>query len=321
MKSLVYSVIAAVAVFSATPVLSQSFPDQPVTIVVPYPPGGGADYLGRFVSDGLSGNLGQSVIVENRDGGNTILATEVVSRAEPDGYTLLLASSAFATNPSLYPQLPYDSSTAFEPISLLGSVPLLILTHPNSGITSISDLISKAKENPGALTYASYGSGSAAHLAGELMKLMADVDILHIPYRGSAPALTDLLAGRVDVMFSSFSAGAPHAESGSLVPLAVTSADRNPALPDVPSVAEAGVPGYSAEGWNALMAPAGTPEEVIAKLQQAVAKTISEPATTAALETRGYGLSVVQGEALREMIQADIAKWADVVQRSGATIE
>lgn len=311
----------ASALAGAAPASAQSYPAREVRIVVPYPPGGGADYLARAIGDALAKRIGQPVIVDNRGGGNTLIGTEHVVRSPADGYTLLLGSSALAISPSIYRKMPYDALKDLAPIGRIGAVPLLLVANPASGIGSVNDLIAKAQAQPGKVSFASYGSGSAAHLAAELFQFETKVKLLHVPYKGSAPALTDLLAGRVDVMFSTIGPAQPHVETGALRALGVTSSQPVETLPGVPPIAQAGVPGYEAAGWNALLAPAGTPKAIVERINRELLAILAEPEIREGLVKRGY---IVEGSSpaeLSALIASDTAKWKKVVQESGAKLD
>jgi len=296
---------------------ADAYPAKPIKIVVPYTPGGGADILTRTLAAALAPKMGQPVIVENRPGGNTISGTEFVANAPADGYTLMLVPASFAINPSFY-KLPYDTIKGFEPVALVALVPLMLVTNPAVAINSVKDLIAAAKAKPGKLTFASYGSGSPAHLAGELFKSMVGVDMLHIPYKGSAPALTDIVAGHVDLMFSSMSPAVPLVKSGRLKAIAVTTAKRVPAMKDLPTVAEAGVPGYEVQAWNGIVAPAGTPKDVVAKLNRAIVEIVATKEFSDKISVQGFEPESSSPEEFAELIQRDILKWAKVIKDSGA---
>jgi tripartite-type tricarboxylate transporter receptor subunit TctC len=298
-------------------VAADPYPAKPVKIVVPYTPGGGADILARTLAAALAPKLGQPVIVENRAGGNTISGTEYVANAPADGYTLMLVPASFSINPSFY-KLPYDSVKAFAPVALVALVPLMLVTNPALPIDSVKDLIALARAKPGELTFASYGSGSPAHLAGELFKSMVGVDMLHIPYKGSAPALSDIVAGHVALSFSSMSPAVPLVKSGRLKGIAVTTVKRVPAMKDLPTVAEAGVPGYEVQAWNGILAPAGTPKDVVAKLNRAIVEIVATKEFRDRISVQGFEPESSSPEEFAELIQRDILKWAKVIKDSGA---
>jgi tripartite-type tricarboxylate transporter receptor subunit TctC len=305
----------AFAVFDAA--AADNYPWKPVKIVVPYTPGGGADILARTLAAELSPKIGQPVLVENRPGANTISGTEYVANAPPDGHTLLLAAASFSINPSFY-KLPYDTLAGFAPVALVALVPLLLVTHPDVPVNSVKDLIALAKAKPGQLTFASYGSGSPAHLAGELFKSMVGVDMLHIPYKGSAPALADIVAGHVALSFSSMSPAVPLVKSGRLKAIAVSTAKRVSAMKDIPTIAESGVPGYEVLAWNGIAAPAGTPKDVVAKLNQAIAEIVATAEFRDRISKQGFEPEASSAEEFSELIRRDMLKWAKVIRDSGA---
>jgi tripartite-type tricarboxylate transporter receptor subunit TctC len=296
---------------------ADNFPSKPVKIVVPYTPGGGADILARTLAAALAPKIGQPVIVENRPGANTITGTEYVANSPPDGYTLMLVPASFSINPSFY-KLPYDTIKGFAPVGLVALVPLLLVTNPAVPVNSVKDLIALAKAKPGELTFASYGSGSPAHLAGELFKSMVGVDMLHIPYKGSAPALADIVAGHVALSFSSMSPAVPLVKSGRLKAIAVSTAKRVSAMKEIPTIAEAGVPGYEVQAWNGIAAPAGTPREVIAKLNKAIVEIVATTEFRDRISAQGFEPESSSPEEFSELIQRDVLKWAKVIRESGA---
>lgn len=296
---------------------ADSYPTKPVKIVVPYTPGGGADILARTLAAALAPKIGQPVIVENRPGANTITGTEYVANSPPDGHTLLLVAASFSINPSFY-KLPYDSIKGFAPVALVALVPLLLVTNPAVPVNSVKDLIALAKAKPGQLTFASYGSGSPAHLAGELFKNMVGVDMLHIPYKGSAPALADIVAGHVALSFSSMSPAVPLVKSGRLKAIAVSTAKRVSAMKEIPTIAEAGVPGYEVRAWNGIAAPAGTPKDVVAKLNRAIVEIVATTEFSDRISAQGFEPESSSPGEFSELIQRDLLKWAKVIKDSGA---
>src|SRR5271167_220863 len=251
-----------------------AYPDKPIRIIVPFAPGGGVDIMARLIGDFISKDLGKPVIVENKPGAGTIVGTMAAASSAPDGYTLLMASSPFAINPSINAKLPYDTFKAFTPVALVARSFDIVVVNPKLPFMSIQDVIAYAKANPGKLNFGSPGIGSSPHLAGELFKSLAHVDMTHVPYKGSAPAITDLLSGQIQLMFSTVPSAASFIQGGQLRALAITSAQRSAAFPDLPTVAEAGVPGFVVEGWYGLLAPAGTPAEIINLLNTSVEKAV-----------------------------------------------
>ncbi|MDM9560745.1 tripartite tricarboxylate transporter substrate binding protein [Bordetella petrii] len=296
---------AAAALLGAAPAAGAGYPERPVTWVVPFPPGGAMDNIARTLGEAMGRQLGTSFVVENRAGAGGNIGAAVVARAKPDGYTILIVANGMAVNPALYPSLNYDPQADFAPISLLAVVPNVLVTNPQrTGATSVADVIAKARAKPGAYTYASAGVGTSIHLAGELFVSMADIDMLHVPYKGSGPAVSDLLGGQVDYMFDSITSAKPHIQSGKLTALAVTTAKRSAALPDVPTVAEAGLPGYELTPWFAAFAPAGTPPEIIAKLNAAMRQALADPKVKDTLNA--IGAEPIGGSP--EELQAYLAK-------------
>jgi tripartite-type tricarboxylate transporter receptor subunit TctC len=299
--------------FVTAPPARAAFPDKPIKIIVPFAPGGGTDLVARVLADAMSKDLGQPVIIENKPGAGTIVGTGAAASSAANGYTLVMATFAHAVNPSLYAKLPYDTFKAFAPVALIARSFNIVVVNPKKPFTKLSDVIAYAKANPGELNYGSFGIGTSAHLAAELFKNKAQVDLTHVPYKGAAPAITDLLGGQIQIMFTTVASVASYIGSGQLRALAVTSAQRSPAFADLPTVAEAGVPGYAAESWYGLYAPAGTPPEAIARLNESVAKAIRAGAFKK-LETQ-EGLTFAPGppEDLDRYVRGEAARWHDVV--------
>src|SRR5580658_8908122 len=265
------------AVVPSRPALA-IYPERLVRIVVPFAPGGGTDVVARTLAQEMAKDLGISVVIENRPGAGTIIGTQAVAASAPDGYTLLMGTFSHAVNSSLSANLPYDPHQDFAPVALIARSFNLVVVNPKSAVRSIADLIAAAKANPGKLTFGTYGVGTSAHLAGELFKDMAKVDLTAVPYKGAAPGITDLIGGQIDVMFTTVASAASLVESGQLRAIAVTSAERSPAFPQIPTVAEAGVPGYAAESWYGLFAPAGTPADIVDRLNKSAASAVQSEA-------------------------------------------
>lgn len=300
---------------------AETFPSKPITMVVPFSAGGTTDILARIVGQYLGNKFGQSVVIENRDGAGGNIGTQLVARAKADGYTLLMGTvGTHAINASLYKKLNYDHIKDFQPLTRVAMVPNLLVVNPSRPYRSVRELIEYAKAHPGQVTFASSGNGSSIHLSGELFKQLAGVDMLHVPYRGSAPAVTDLLGGQVDIMFDNMPSAIQHVRSNALVPLAVTPATRSPELPDVPTIAEAGVPGYEATSWFGLFAPAGTPAEVVKVLHEAITEALHDKEVIEKFSAQGAQVHSETPEQFAEFIAAETAKWADVVKASGATL-
>ncbi|WP_444634575.1 Bug family tripartite tricarboxylate transporter substrate binding protein [Cupriavidus oxalaticus] len=300
-----------------------AFPDKPIRMVVPFAPGGGTDLVARAMGITMGEDLGQPVIVDNKPGGSTIIGTDAVAKSAPDGYTLVMATMAHAVNPSLHKKLPFDTEKAFAPVMLVGRSPNVLVVKPDSPIKTVQDLIATAKAKPGKLNYASQGAGTSAHLAGELFKKMAKVDINHIPYRGAGPAITDLLGGQVDVMFATAAAVAPHLESGKLRAVAVTTAQRSqaPALSKVPTIAEGGVPNYVADSWYGLFVPAGTPPAVITRLNAAAKKAVHTEAFRKRAEQEGLAISAGSPDEFGRYVKAESQRWSRIIKEANITAD
>ncbi len=311
---------ALCAVLAAT-ASAQGYPAKPVKVVVPYPPGGPTDIVARVVSQKLSEQTGQQFLVENRPGAGGNIGAEVVAKAPADGYTLLVATTAHAINPSLFKSLSYQLLKDFVPVSQLTSGPLVIVVNPALPAKNVAELIALAKAKPGTLNFASSGNGQSTHLSAELFSSMAGIKMNHVPYKGSAPALTDVMGGQAALMFDTMLSAMPHVKSGKLRALAVTSAKRSPAAPDLPTVAESGLPGYEAIAWNNLLAPAGTPRDVIAKLSAELKKVLDQPDVKERFAAQGFAAAWTTPEASTAFMQSEVDKWAKVVKTSGATVD
>ncbi|PZX33735.1 putative extra-cytoplasmic solute receptor [Cupriavidus phytorum] len=313
------SLIAAAAPLPAL----AAFPDKPIRLVVPFAAGGGTDLVARAMGVTMGEELGQPVVVENKPGGGTIIGTDAVAKSPPDGYTLVMATMAHAVNPSLHKKLPFDTEKAFAPVMLVGRSPNVLVVKPDSPIKNVQDLVKAAKASPGKLNYASQGPGTSAHLAGELFKKMARVEMNHIPYRGAGPAITDLLGGQVDVMFATAAAVAPHLHSGKLRAVAVTTAQRSqaPALSQVPTIAESGVPNYAADSWYGLFVPAGTPPAVITRLNAAARKAVHTEAFRKRAEQEGLAIGGGTPDEFGRYVKAESVRWSKVIQEANITAD
>jgi len=315
------TVLLALLVAVTIPAHAQTaFPTRPVRIVVPLAPGGSTDVLARLVASKLSEVWGQQVIVDNRGGGGTMIGTEVVARAPADGYTLLMVTSAFAVNFSLYEKLPYRFSD-FVALSNVGQTPNVLAVHPSVPAKNVKELIALLRARPGQMTYSSGGVGGSTHLAGELFKLLANVDMVHVPYKGGGPAVADLVSGQVMMTFGNLTTVLPFAKAGRVRSLAVTSARRSPVLPDLPTMAEAGVPGFEAATWNGLIAPAATPKDIVAKLNADIVKVLNMPDTRAKLASNGLEPIGDTPAAFSAHIASEIARWSKVVKAAGIKAE
>jgi len=289
------------------------YPDHPVRMIIQFPPGGSNDVVGRLVARQLSVKLGQQVVVDNRAGAGGVLGTEAAVKEPPDGYTLLMISIAHAVNPALY-KLSYDPVKSFVPVSIFATGPNVLAVNPQLPVNSVQELIALAKEKPGELDYASAGVGSFQHLGGELFKLTAGVNLQHVPYKGGGPAMADVIAGHVKIMFSSLVQTTPFIQSGQLRALGTGGSKRNPVLPDVPTIAEAGVPGYEANNWWGIMAPAGTPREIVDRLHRDIQIVLTSPELKAAFDREGAAAVTMTTEEFTKFIENEIVKWGRVVK-------
>ena len=300
---------------------AQAYPLKPIRFIVPHTVSGSPDILARFVGSKLGEAVGQQVIVDNQPGAAGIIGAEKAARAAPDGYTLVISSSAIVINPSLYRKVGYDVQRDFQAITALASAPLVLVVHPSLPVRSMRDLVALARAKPGAINYASGGSGSAAHMAAELFKSMAAVNLVHVPYKGTAPALTDLVGGHVSVGFYTVSAIGEHVKNGRLKALAVTAPHRSPAVPDLPTVAESGLPGYEASTWIGVLAPSGTPREIVGRLHAEIMKILAMPDVRQRFASQGFDIIANTPEQFAAQIKADLAKWARVIRASGLTVD
>jgi tripartite-type tricarboxylate transporter receptor subunit TctC len=298
-----------------------AYPDRIIRIVVPFAPGGGTDVIARALAQEMAKDLGASVIIENKPGAGTIIGTQAVATSEPDGYTLLMGTFANAVNPSLNPKLPYDAHNDFAPVSLIARSFNIVVVNPKSPMQSITDLIAAAKAEPDKMSYGTFGTGTSAHLAGELFKSMAKVNMTAVPYKGAAPAITDVIGGQIQVVFTTVASAASLIEGGQLRALAVTSAQRSPAFPQLPTVSEAGVPGYAAEAWYGLFAPARTPREIIERLNKSVAKAVQSDAFRRLSVNEGLVMAAGSPEELGRYFLSEEERWRKVIKDAGIKIE
>ena len=315
-QTVVHRVWLALALTLSLSTLAHAdFPDKPVRLIVPFAPGGGTDLIARTLAGGMQQALGQPVIVENKPGGGTVIGSDMVAKSAPDGYTLVVATFAHAVNPSLLQKLPFDTNKAFAPVILLGRGPNVLVVRAESPYKSVNDVIIAAKANPGKLTYASQGKGTSAHLAGEMFANLAKVEMLHIPYRGAGPAITDLLGGSVDMIFGTAAAVSTFVDAGKLRALGVTSPQPSPALKGVPAIADT-VPGYQTESWYGLYAPAGTPKDVIAKLNAAAAKATQSADFRKKVEQEGLVISAGTPAELHTYVRAEEVRWKKIIKEN-----
>lgn len=299
---------------------AQQFPDRPITLVAPFSPGGALDLIARALAQKLNDEFGQSVVVDNRAGAAGIIGTQYVARAAPDGYTILLgATTTHGINPSLYSKLPYDAVNDFAPVSLIATIPHMLVANPKLPANNLQELIKLGKSKP--MSFGSAGIGSPHHLAGEMLKSETGMDIQHVPYKGSGPAMMAVMSGELEFMSTEVTAAMPHIKAGKLKPLAVAAAKRSPTLPDVPTFAEQGMPGFEVTAWYAIFAPKDTPKDVVAKLNRALAKAVRQPDVKEKFATLGATPIGGTPEELAVFMKKDIARWAAAVKSSGATAQ
>lgn len=298
------------------------YPQRTISWVVPFPPGGAMDAIARVLSESMSQDLGQSIVVENKPGAGGNIGANYVAKAKPDGYTIMIAANGMAVNPFLYSSLNYDPIKDFEPISLLAAVPNILVTQAErTDVNSLEDVIKQVKANPGKYTYASAGVGTSIHLAGALFTYTGGLDMLHVPYKGSGPAVTDLVGGQVDYMFDSITSAKPHIEAGKLKALAVTTKERSSTLPDLPTVAESGMDGYELTPWFATFAPAGTPPEIIEKLHGSMMKAMQSDRVKQIFATIGAEHIGSTPQELADYVAAEAAKWEKIIKGTGMSID
>ena len=316
-------VAASIAVALAFPPLlgAQTYPARPVRLIVPFPPGGSVDVAGRALTPKLSERLGQQVVIENRSGASGSIGTESVARAKPDGYTLLLNTIPFVANAYLYSQVPYDPFADFAPVAWLCSSPGTLVVHPSVPARSVSELLHLAKSKPGALNYSAAGAGTNPHLAGELFNFLGNVDIVAVQYKGGGPSLLALLGGEIGITFPNISEAIPHAKTGRLYVLGVTGSKRSPALPEVPTIAEAGLPGYEFVTWHGVLAPRGTPPAVVSLLNARLKETLTAPEQARLLEQMGFEIVASSPEEFAAHLKRESEKWGKVIKERHIRVE
>jgi len=316
-----YLFVAALLLAAGT-CAAQGYPGKPIRIIVPFPAGGIADLFGRVIGQKFSEAWGQPGVVDNRPGAGGNIGAELVAKAPPDGYTLVTGSiGTHAVNVSLFSKLPYDPVRDFAPVSLIMEAEGLLVVHPSVPAKSVKELIALARARPGQLSYASAGHGTASHLSGELFKSMAKVDMVHVPYKGNVPAITDLLTGQTSLLFATMPTVLPQVHAGRLKALAVTSSSRSPAAPELPTIAEAALPGYSVTNWIGIFAPAGTPRDVVLKLNGEIVRTMQAPDIQKRLVNEGAKFTPMTPEQFGAFVKAEIAKWAKVVKEAGIRVD
>ena len=306
---------------AAGPASAQSYPTGPIRVVVPFPPGGGVDGMGRILTQKLAESLGRPLPVDNRSGANGNIGTELVAKSSHDGYTLLFTGAGLVTNPSLYSKVPYDPVKDFDPVSLVSIAPNVLVAHPSAPVRSVKDLIALAKARPKQVLFAGSGSGSTPHLAGELFNTLAKVEMVHLPYRGSGPAIVGILSGEATIMFMPTTNAVPLVKENRLRALAVTTLERVPALPELPTIAESGLKGYESNQWYGVLAPAGTPPDILNQLNSHIVKIMQAQDMKNRMTADGLVAVGSTRERFAAHIKAEIAKWAKVIKQSGARVD
>lgn len=317
MFKITFSLLSAVLLGLVAPLASAAQSDKPVRFVVPFAPGGTNDILARIVAEKLSTRLNQPFVIDNRAGANMVVGSEIVARASPDGHTLLMVAAGFAVNPSLRVKLPYDSERDFAPVSLVGGGPYLMVVHAGVPAKTLSEFTAWVKSRPGQVSYASVGVGSPPHLAAELLKLAAGIDMQHVPYKGGGAVLPDLLGGRVATFFGSIATLRPHVQSGKLRTIGVTTVKRSPAMPEVPTFIESGLAGFEVNGWYGLLLPAKTPRAIVNRLNADLRAVLDDPDTRQRFAQNGMDATPSTPEAFAALIRTETAKWAKVVKAAG----
>jgi tripartite-type tricarboxylate transporter receptor subunit TctC len=312
---------SVMALLFAGPILAQSFPAKPVRVVVPYPPGGPTDIVARVLFQQVAEATGQQFLIDNRAGAGGNIGAELVAKSPPDGYTVLIGTTAHAINMSLFKNLNYDIQKDLMPVSLLTQGPLVLVAHPQFPASSVKEVIELAKTKSGGLNFASSGNGQSTHLSAELFNSMAGIKMAHVPYKGSAPALTDVMSGQVDVMFDTTLSAMPFVKAGKLKALGLTSAVRSPAAPDVPTIAESGLPGYEVFAWNGVLVPAGTPKAIIQQLNDHIRKAMLLPQVKDKFSAQGFAASWNSPESFGVFLKTEVDKWGRTVKASGATLD
>ena len=319
------STLSALAVASCAAVVgqaqAQAYPTKPVKILIPFTPGGSNDTVGRFLGDELQKKLGQPFVVENRGGAGGVVGAEVVAKSPADGYTLLLVSTPHVANPSLYKKMPYDALKSFTPVARVFSAPVVVAAFPGLGFKTLDELVQRARSKPGSLTFVSSGTGSYFHLASEMFTEQAKVKLLHVPYKGAGPAMADVVAGHADISIGSVLSSLPNVKGGRLKALAVSGPKRQPSMPDVPTMAEAGYPGYEADNWWGVLAPAGTPPAVVETLTRAIGEILAAPQTAARFSPDGVVVSYQNPAAFKSFMEDETRKWTDLIKTNGIAAE
>jgi tripartite-type tricarboxylate transporter receptor subunit TctC len=321
-RSLVaFAAAAGLCIAAAGAAQAQAWPQRPITFIVPFPAGGGTDAFARPIAAQLDQQLGQRIIIENRGGAGGTVGASAAAKMQPDGYSFFVGAAHHAIAPALYPKLDYNIQTDFIPIAVIAQPPQVIVVHPKVEAKTVAELIAFAKANPNKLNYASAGNGTTHHLAGELFKLQTKTNLTHVPYRGAGPALQDIVAGQVDILFDGLGSSAPQIQSGRLRGLAVAAPTRSDAIPDVPTAKEAGLEGYEVATWYALWAPKGTPPEIVARMRAEVAKALQSPVISEAWKKNGSPIPTLAGDDFGKFVTAEVARWGKVVADAQVKLE
>jgi tripartite-type tricarboxylate transporter receptor subunit TctC len=315
---LALTLLAALVVPAA---LAQKFPDRPIRFIVPFPPGGGNDILARAIAPKMAEFLGQPVVIDNRPGAGGNIGTEIAAKAPPDGYTMVIASNQVTMNPALYAKLPFDIEKDFAPVALAASVPMVLVVHPSVAANNLKELVALAKANPGKLNHSTPGSGTPQHIAFEVFNHVAGIHITHIPYKGTGPAITDLLAGQVQAAFGTMASLEQHVKAGKLRALAVATPKRSQAMPDVPTVAESGFADFDVSLWYSILAPAGTPKEIVARLSAEIAKALEVPEVRERLTQQGFDVSYLNSAEMTALMRRDLARWNKSLKEIGLKLD
>jgi tripartite-type tricarboxylate transporter receptor subunit TctC len=317
-----YLLAAAVSAIPAVSALAQAFPNKPMRLILPYPPGGGSDTIARPFARKMAENTGQQVVVDNRGGAGGNIGMETAARSAPDGYTFVMGLTAqLAVNPGLYPKLPYDPIRDFEPVTLLANGAYLLVAHPSLPASTMKDVIAISKKRPNEILYASSGNGSGAHLASELLNTMTGIKLKHVPYKGGGPALVDTISGQTQLLFATPIASAGHIEAGRLRAIAVSTTKRVSSMPNVPTVAESGVPGYDSGVWYGMLAPKGTPREIVARLNEEFRKVLADPGIRSFLTKSGVDPEGGTPDELGKYMRSELAKWTQVIKTANITVD
>jgi len=313
----------AVAVSAAitVPATAQTYPSKSIRLVVPYPPGGGTDIIARIVGQRLTENLGQQIIIDNRGGAGGTIGTDIVAKSPADGYTILMAPTSHVINPSIYSKLPYDTTRDFAPITLAASATIVLVTHPSLPVKSVKELIAFAKPRPGEINFGSAGNGTVFHLAGELFKRQAGIDMVHVPFKGGGPTIANLVGGQISAAFETMLALSPHIKADKVRALAVAGAQRSSVMPQLPTIAELGFPSIVAENWYGVYAPAGTPKEVVARLNGEIVKVLRMPEVKARFQSQGTEVVGNSPEQLAEYVRSEMLKWSKTAKEAGARVD